>query len=134
MTEKERENYTPAHLGRRSADAIDAVDLIPWHGGEITVTLVCDEFTSLCPVTEQPDFGGLEIIYRPKKSLIETKSLKLYLLKFRNKGVFSESLVDQIADELCSQIDPEWLLVKGEFNSRGGIGIEVEAERGETRD
>ncbi len=132
MTKSEKENYTPVHLGRRSVDAVDVVDLIPWRGGDITVSLGCNEFTSLCPVTGQPDFGELKIIYMPKKSLVETKSLKLYLLKFRDKGVFSEVLVDQIANELWSQIHPKWLVVKGEFNSRGGIGIEVKAERGDS--
>lgn len=124
-------DYEPAHLGRRSADPIEEVDLIPWKGEAIVVTLVCDEFTSLCPVTGQPDFGMIEISYMPNESLIESKSLKLYLLKFRNRGSFSETLVDLIAAELWRQAAPKWIRVAGSFNSRGGIGIEVEATRGE---
>jgi len=125
------DDYKPAHLGRRSAEAIEEVDLIPWEGEEITVSLFCEEFTSLCPVTGQPDFGSIEISYVPSNALIESKSLKLYLLKFRNRGVFSESLVEQIASELWRQVEPRWMRVAGSFNSRGGICIEVEAIRGE---
>jgi len=132
MSENNPGGYHPAYLGKRHSDAIEKVDLIPWKGERISVTMVCEEFTSLCPVTGQPDFGMLEITYSPKEHLIESKSLKLYLLKFRQKGTFSEGLVDQVAAELWKQVNPNWIRVRGDFNSRGGIGIQVEAVRGET--
>jgi 7-cyano-7-deazaguanine reductase len=125
------QNYTPAHLGRKSSEAVERIDPIPWQGGEVEVSLLCEEFTSLCPVTGQPDFGTIEIVYVPRQAIIESKSLKLYLLKFRQRGIFSEALVDLIAQELWEQVDPKWIRVRGVFNSRGGIGIEAEARRGE---
>ncbi len=127
----ESNQYHPAHLGKKSSEPVDRVDLIPWAGDSITVNLQCSEFTSVCPVTGQPDFGEIEISYRPINALIESKSLKLYLLKFREQGVFSEVLINQIAEELWQQLKPEWILVRGIFNSRGGISIDVEATRGE---
>ncbi len=122
--------YEPRFLGRRSQEPTSEVDRIPWAGGEIEVELICDEFTSLCPVTEQPDFGVLAVRYAPRNWLIETKSLKLYLWRFRDRGVFSERLVEEIAADLNEQIEPAWLEVRGEFNSRGGIAINVTARRG----
>jgi 7-cyano-7-deazaguanine reductase len=122
-------DYKPAHLGVRSSDPIDRVDLIPWKGSPLSLTLSCKEFTSLCPVTGQPDFGEIIIEYVADAHLIETKSLKLYLLKYRNTGVFSEVLVDTIADDLWEQVQPKELIVRGTFASRGGIEITAEAYR-----
>lgn len=118
------------HLGKPSSQPIDKVDLIDYTGGPITVRLDCAEFTSLCPVTKQPDFGKLTIEYVPDKHLVESKSLKLYLWHFRNEPGFNESLVDTIADDLFQQIRPLWLRVSGAFNPRGGISITATAERG----
>lgn len=123
------ENYTPKYLGVRSTAPIEKVDLIPWDGSPVTITLTCSEFTSLCPVTTQPDFGEITIVYIPGKHIIETKSLKLYLMQFRDKGAFNEALVDAIADDLWAQAQPVELEVHGEFNSRGGISIHVLAAR-----
>lgn len=122
-------SYSPEYLGRDRRAPIDRVDLIPWRGGPIEVTMECDEFTSLCPVTGQPDFGTLSVRYRPGKYLIESKSLKLYLLRFRNRGFFSEVLVDCIAGELFAQAAPRRLEVRGLFHSRGGISLEARAVR-----
>lgn len=123
--------FSPAHLGRISSQPVSEVDRIPWQGSEITVTLTCTEFTSLCPVTHQPDFGELEISYGPKAFLAETKSVKLYLTQFRDQGVFNEVLVDTIAGDLNRQLEPRWIEVVGTFKSRGGISIRVTARRGE---
>lgn len=121
--------FQPVHLGRRSRGPVEQIDRIPWNNGDIVVELVCDEFTSLCPVTEQPDFGTITVRYAPFHWLIESKSLKLYLWRFREMGVFNEPLVATIADDLFGQIAPEWLEVEGHFHSRGGIGIHVKARR-----
>jgi 7-cyano-7-deazaguanine reductase len=123
------DGYTPKHLGLKSSDAVDTIDRIPWKGGEVTVTLVCSEFTSLCPVTEQPDFGEITVRYRPGRYLVETKSLKLYMMRYRDRGVFNEVLIDEMADDLQAQLEPTWLEVEGRFNSRGGITISVVAAR-----
>ena len=97
---------------------------------DYTVTIVNPEFTSVCPKTGQPDFGSLNIRYRPRRHLVESKSLKLYLWHFRNEGVFNEELVARVADDLSRQIRPQWLEVEGKFNSRGGIAISARVERG----
>ncbi len=119
------------HLGKASNQPIDAVDLIPWTGGQISVRLECADFTSLCPVTGQPDFATLEIEYLPDRHLVETKSLKLYLWRYRDRRAFNEQLVDEIASDLHRQIQPRWLKVTGRFHPRGGIAVTVSAERGD---
>lgn len=124
------DGYIPRHLGRVSSEAVDQVDRIPWRGTAVVVELSCSEFTSYCPVTRQPDFGELTIRYQPGEWLVETKSLKLYLTRFRDRGVFNEVLVDEIAGELFGQLSPVWLEVNGRFHSRGGISVSVTARRG----
>ncbi len=119
------------HLGRRSNEPIDKVDLIEWKGDKLAVQLECTEFTSLCPVTGQPDFGELVIEYVPDKHLAETKSVKLYLWRYRGERAFNEVLVDRIAADLYEQIKPLWLEVVGEFNIRGGILVTATAQRGD---
>lgn len=89
-----------------------------------------NEFTSLCPKTGQPDYGNISITYIPKKVCIETKSLKLYLMAYRNEGAFMEDMVNQIANDLESVLSPKCLTVSGWFNSRGGISTTVTVERG----
>lgn len=120
------------HLGRPSNQPVDRVDLIAWTGGDVTVRLDCAEFTTLCPVTGHPDFGTLAIEYAPDRHLVETKSLKLYLWKYRNQPGFNEQIVDAIAADLYEQIRPRWLRVTGRFNPRGGISVTATAQRGET--
>ena len=118
------------HLGKTSNQPVDRVDLIPWSGGPITVRLECADFTSLCPVTGHPDFATLEIDYVPDGHLVETKSLKLYLWRYRDEKTFNEHLVDTVAGDLHRQIRPRWLRVTGRFHPRGGIAVTVSAERG----
>ena len=119
------------HLGQTSNQPVDRVDLIEWTGGPITVRLDCSEFSSICPVTGQPDYGSLVIEYAPDKSIAETKSVKLYLWRYRDRKGFNESLVASIADDLFSQLSPRWLRVVGTFNPRGGIRVTATAERGD---
>jgi len=94
----------------------------------VVVELDCSEFTSYCPVTGQPDFGRLTIRYRPDGRILETKSLKLYLLKFRDTRGFNEQLVDQICRELYNVLRPHYCLVDAEFHARGGIAVKPHAE------
>jgi 7-cyano-7-deazaguanine reductase len=88
----------------------------------------CPEFTSICPITGQPDFGRITIRYIPGKLCLESKSLKLYMFSFRNHGTFHEAVVNRILDDIVRCIKPRRMIVKGEFNARGGIAINVEAE------
>lgn len=86
-----------------------------------SLNITCPEFTSLCPKTGQPDFATIVIEYTPNEWCVESKSLKLYLGSFRNHGEFHESCVNRIANDLIALLDPETLLVRGEFTPRGGI-------------
>jgi 7-cyano-7-deazaguanine reductase len=96
-------------------------------GRDYWVTFACPEFTSLCPITGQPDFGTITIRYVPNRLCLESKSLKLYLFAFRNEGVFHEAVVNRILDDIKKAIGPRQLTVSGEFRARGGISIAVEA-------
>lgn len=92
------------------------------------IHIVCPEFTSLCPMTGQPDFATIVIDYIPGERCVESKSLKLYLCGFRNFGEFHESCVNRIANELITLLDPNWLKVEGQFTPRGGIPFWPTAE------
>ena len=83
----------------------------------------CPEFTSLCPITGQPDFATITISYVPDERLVESKSLKLYLFSFRNHGDFHEDVVNVIMKDLIYKMDPKYIEVTGLFTPRGGISI-----------
>ncbi len=87
------------------------------------VRLNCPEFTSLCPVTGQPDFAEIVISYIPAERLVESKSLKLYLFSFRNHGSFHEDIVNCIMKDLIRLLNPKYIEVLGLFTPRGGISI-----------
>jgi len=89
------------------------------------VRFVCPEFTSLCPMTGQPDFAHLVIDYAPKRLLVESKSLKLFLGSFRNHGAFHEDCTVGIARRLVKELKPVWLRIGGYWYPRGGIPIDV---------
>lgn len=87
----------------------------------------CPEFTSLCPVTGQPDFGHITITYIPNEYCIESKSLKLHLFSYRNHNTFHEEAVNLILEAVVEACSPRWAEVKGCFRPRGGIAINVKA-------
>lgn len=93
----------------------------------------CPEFTSLCPITGQPDFAVLYINYVPHKRMIESKSLKLYLFSFRNHGAFHEACVNTIMDDLIKACDPKFIEIWGKFAPRGGISIDPYVNYGKKR-
>jgi 7-cyano-7-deazaguanine reductase len=84
----------------------------------------CPEFTSLCPITGQPDFATIYISYVPSKLMVESKSLKLYLFSFRNQGDFHEDCMNIILNDLVELMDPKYIEVWGKFTPRGGISID----------
>ena len=90
----------------------------------------CPEFTSLCPITGQPDFAEIRILYIPDRRMVESKSLKLYLFSFRNHGDFHEDCVNIIMDDLIELMDPRYIEVVGLFVPRGGISIHPYANYG----
>lgn len=97
---------------------------------DYTIRMDTEEFTSLCPITGQPDFAKLTITYIPRARCIESKSLKLYLFSFRNTGMFFEAVTNRILDDLVRAMQPKWMEIEGRFNRRGGIDFTVTATHG----
>ncbi len=92
------------------------------------IEIVCPEFTSVCPKTGQPDFGTLTITYTPDRACVELKSLKLYLQRFRNEGIYYENVTNQILDDLVAVLAPRWIKLTAAFTARGGISTTVTAQ------
>lgn len=86
------------------------------------------EFTSVCPRTGQPDFATIVLTYIPDQLCIELKSLKLYYHSFRNVGIFYEDVINRMLDDFVAVVQPRWMEVRGEFNTRGGISSVITAE------
>ena len=100
-------------------------------GRRFWIHLDCPEFSSLCPVTGQPDTAHVVIRYVPRDRCVETKSLKFYLASFRNTPSFNEEIVNRILDDLVTALDPTEIQVTGKFGSRGGIQLTCEARHPE---
>lgn len=96
-------------------------------GRRFWITLDCPEFSSLCPVTGQPDTAHMVIRYVPDESCVETKSLKFYLASFRNLPAFNEEVVNRILDDLVAAMHPKEIHIEGKFGSRGGIQLTCSA-------
>jgi 7-cyano-7-deazaguanine reductase len=94
---------------------------------DFDITISCPEFTSVCPKTGMPDFGEIRITYVPDQACVELKSLKYYLTEFRNRGIFYESVTNQILDDLVAVLQPRRMTVVGDFSVRGGIKTVVTA-------
>ena len=119
--------YTPRHA--RSGVKFNLPEIETWpnqyRGYEITITI--PEYTSICPRTHLPDFGTITIQYLPDKKCLELKSLKYYILEYRNMGIFYENAVNRILDDASRACKPKWMTVRGEFTTRGGMHTAVEA-------
>ena len=105
-----------------------------YHDRDYIITFDCPEYTSLCPVTGQPDFGHIIVRYVPDKKCIESKSLKLYHYSFRNANTFHEEAVNTILDAVVKACSPRRAEVIGRFRPRGGIAINVKATYGDKID
>ncbi|HEY7348209.1 MAG TPA: preQ(1) synthase [Ktedonobacterales bacterium] len=121
-------------LGREVRQPVRKLETFPnQHPGRpYTVTLVCPEFTCVCPMTGQPDFATITIRYIPDQRIVESKSLKLYLWSYREEGVFHEQVTNQILDDLVKALQPVSCHVTGAFSVRGGISITVDATYAQT--
>ncbi|MGE5540284.1 MAG: preQ(1) synthase [Gemmatimonas sp.] len=123
-------------LGRASALPTSPADARletfanPHPGRTYVVRFTCPEFTSLCPITGQPDFAHLVIDYVPDRRCVESKSFKLFLHSFRNEGAFHEDCTLTIADRLVAAMRPKWLRITGAWYPRGGIPIDVYYQTG----
>ncbi len=110
------------------ADVLDPIEY-GYHGKrDIVISIRQPEFTAVCPMTGLPDFGTITIRYTPDKMIVELKSLKYYLLQYRNVGIFYEHVVNRILDDLVDALNPKWMEVHGAFTARGGIDSEVSAQ------
>ncbi len=124
-------------LGRKAAlpaspdEAVLDTVTNPHPGESYAVRFTCPEFTSLCPITGQPDFAHLVIDYVPDAAILESKSLKLFLGSFRNHGAFHEACTLLIAHRLVAALAPRWLRIGGYWYPRGGIPIDVFYQTGE---
>ena len=129
MAEKKREQEGLKALGKKAKydDKYNPAVLETFDnmhpGNEYVVTFDCPEFTALCPITGQPDFGRIVIRYIPRVRMVESKSLKLYLYSFRSHGDFHEDCVNTIMKDLIKLMDPKYIEVTGFFTPRGGISI-----------
>ena len=112
-------------------DAVLETVTNPHTGKDYLIRFTCPEFTSLCPITGQPDFAHLAIDYVPEKAIIESKSLKLFLNSYRNHGGFHEACTVDVATRLADAIKPKWLRIGGYWYPRGGIPIDVFYQTGQ---
>jgi 7-cyano-7-deazaguanine reductase len=97
----------------------------PAPGRDYAIEIVCPEFTSLCPNTGQPDFGTITFTYTPARRCVELKSLKLYLQRFRDQGIFYEQVINRLLDDFVAACQPQRCRVAGAFTPRGGITTTV---------
>ena len=94
---------------------------------DFEIAISCPEFTSVCPMTGLPDFGEIRITYTPDALCVELKSLKYYMVEFRNRGIYYEHVTNQILDDLIALLSPRRMIVVGDFSVRGGIKTVVTA-------
>jgi 7-cyano-7-deazaguanine reductase len=121
----------PAPIPRAPEEAVLERVANPHPGMLYLVRFAAPEFTSICPVTGQPDFGVLVIDYAPRDWIVESKSMKLLLQSFRNHGAFHEDCTLAVARRVVEAIEPQWLRIGGYWNPRGGMPIDVFWQTGE---
>ena len=110
------------------ADVLECIEYEFKSRRDIDIVINQPEYTSLCPISGLPDVGCITIKYRPDTKIVELKSLKYYLLQYRNVGIFYESLVNRILNDLVAVLEPKSMDVTGNFTARGGITTTVTAE------
>jgi 7-cyano-7-deazaguanine reductase len=119
------------NLGKQSQiptePSIDILESVanPHINTDYSIRFTCPEFTSICPITSQPDFAHITLDYVPNELIVESKSLKLYLFSYRNHGAFHEDCTISIAKDIIKTIAPKWLRIVGIWYPRGGIPIDI---------
>lgn len=119
--------YTAAHARAGIRQPLPRLETWPNQFPGYRIQIRVPEYTSVCPKTGLPDFGSLTIEYEPRKLCLELKSLKLYLLAYRNLGIFYENAVNRILRDIVGAARPQTCVVRGEFTPRGGLATTVEA-------
>ena len=120
-------SYTDQHARAGVNARLPKIDTWPNQFPGYTITTRYPEYTSVCPKTGLPDYGTIIIEYEPRKSCLELRSLKHYLLEYRNLGIFYENAVNRILADIVAATRPVWCVVRGEFTARGGLTTTVEA-------
>jgi 7-cyano-7-deazaguanine reductase len=122
-----QKRYTDEHAAAGLKQAMPDIETFPNQFPAYEIVVDHPEFTSVCPKTGLPDFGAITIRYMPDKRCLELKSLKEYLLEYRNLGIFQENAVNRILEDVVRAAKPVWAVVNGTFRPRGGIATTVEA-------
>ena len=127
MTREKPGKYTDKHAVSGVHERLPKIDTWPNQYPGYEIEIVMPEFTSVCPKTGLPDHGTLRLIYTPDKLCLELKSLKMYMLAYRNLGIFQENIVNKFLEDVVRAAKPVRASVTGEFASRGGIATKVTA-------
>ncbi len=117
--------YTDKHARSGVEEKLPRIDTFKNYFKKYEVTIEIPEFTSICPKSGLPDFGKITVRYMPNKSCLELKSLKMYMLAYRNLGIFNENAVNKMLDDMVASCQPVWMEVSGAFTPRGGINTTV---------
>ena len=120
-------DYSDEHASAGIGAQLPKLDTWPNQFKGYTITTRFPEYTSVCPKTGMPDYGTIVIEYEPRRACLELKALKIYLLAYRNLGIFYENAVNRILRDIVAAARPAWCTVRGEFTPRGGLTTAVEA-------
>ena len=120
-----KRQYTDAHAAAGISAELPEIETWPNQYPNYEIEISLPEFTSVCPKTGLPDHGAITLRYVPDKLCLELKSLKMYMLAYRNLGIFQENIVNQVLEDVVEATKPKWAEIKGEFRPRGGIGTVV---------
>lgn len=121
-------SYTNQHAIAGLKTKLPKLEILPNQFKNYKITITIPEYSSVCPKTGLPDTGTITIEYEPNKYFVELKSLKMYILAYRNLGIFYENAVNRIFHDFVEAVKPRWLIVRGEFNPRGGIKTTIEVK------
>lgn len=125
---KTKLGYSDKHASAGIKAQLPEIECWPNQYPDYEINITVPEYTSICPKTGLPDFGTITITYCPKKLCIELKSFKMYLLAYRDLGIFYENAVNKMLKDIVKACQPKWCVVRGEFSSRGGINSTIEAK------
>ncbi len=120
--------YTDVHAASGINAPLPELETWPNQFSGYEITIEIPEYTAICPKTELPDFGTINIHYMPNKSCVELKSLKVYIHAYRNLGIFYENAVNRILQDLVKSCKPKWAVVTGIFTARGGLNSTIQAK------
>jgi 7-cyano-7-deazaguanine reductase len=124
---KKPREYTDEHAEAGVNAPLPDIETWPNQFGEYEIEIVMPEFTSICPKTSLPDHGTLRLVYTPGRRCLELKSLKMYMLAYRNLGIFQENVVNRFLQDVVKAADPKDATLIGDFEARGGISTSVTA-------